>query len=198
MTKLHELIHSEIPKLEGWVSPERGCEMADLITKHRPQVCVEIGVFGARSIISQGMALYQNGSGKIYGIDPWRVDAALEGESGENAVWWKDRVDLHGIHKSAMEAIWRIGIDKQVVILRASSQNVVQLFPKIDHLFIDGNHTEVASCRDVTLYVPLVKTGGIVIFDDTDWPSTQKAVAILDKSCELLKDAMKYRIYRKK
>lgn len=198
MTKLHELIHQEIPKLEGWVSSQRGCEMADLIVQHKPEVCVEIGVFGGRSIIATGMALYQNGKGVVYGIDPWAIAPALEGESGENAIWWKERVDLHGIHKSCMEAIWRIGVDKQCIIIRNTSQNVVHLFPKIDHLFIDGNHTEVASCRDVTLYVPLVKPGGIIIFDDTDWPSTQKAIAILDKSCELLKDSGKDRIYRKR
>ena len=47
-------------------------------------------------------------------------------------------------------------------------------------------------------YVPLLKPGGILIFDDADWPSTQAALKLLDAQCDLLKDAGSYRIYKKK
>lgn len=35
-------------------------------------------------------------------------------------------------------------------------------------LFIDGDHTELGVKKDVELFCPLVRTGGIVVFDDFD------------------------------
>src|SRR5690348_13441140 len=104
-------------KLEGWTTPERGIEMAELIVEMKPKVVVEIGVFGGRSLIAQALAIRDNerrgyGKGMIYGIDPWKVDYALEGENVENQKWWKENVDLHGIHKGCMDAIWRLELDK--------------------------------------------------------------------------------------
>lgn len=194
---LHEQIKAEIPNLEGWVNWERGVEMADLIRKHKPIICVEIGVFGGRSLIAQALALRENGSGKIYGIDPWKKDAAFEGENDANKKWW-DSINLNDIHTGTMQAIWRLGLDDQAIVIRCTSMNAWFLFREgIDHLFVDGNHSEVSSCRDVELYVPLVKSGGIIIFDDTDWPSTQKAVKKMDETCRLIRDATTYRIYQK-
>lgn len=192
-------LHREVSKLEGWVSPERGVELFDLIVKEKPVICVEIGVFGGRSLISQAMGLRENGAGKIFGIDPWKTEAALEGENFENKEWWSKNVDLHGIHRGTMDAIWRLGLDPWAIVIRAKSQDTNFLFRNgIDWLFVDGNHSEISSVRDVTLYAPLVKKGGIVIFDDADWPSTQSALKLLDGQCELVKDAGGYRIYRKK
>ncbi len=192
-------IHAEVKKLEGWVSPERGVELCDLILEHKPIICVEIGVFGGRSLIAQAMALRSLGAGKIYGIDPWKTEAALEGENVANKEWWSKNVDLHGIHRGTMEAIWRLGLDEWAIVIRAKSQDCRWLFEGgVDWIFLDGNHSEVSSCRDVNNYVPLLKPGGILIFDDADWPSTQAALKLLDAQCDLLKDAGSYRIYKKK
>ena len=200
MSALHEEIKREIPRLEGWVSAERGIELADLIVANQPKVCVEIGVFGGRSLFSQAMALRQNGQGKVYGIDPWKLEAALEGEKDEvNRKWWSQNICLHDIHRGTLEALWRLKLDHWAVIVRAKAEDAAPLFSSgIDHLLIDGCHSEVSSVRDVTMYLPMVRAQGIVYFDDADWPSTQKAVAILDKACDLVRDAGNYRIYRKK
>ena len=192
-------LHREIKSLEGWVSPERGVELYDLIVQEKPVICVEIGVFGGRSLIAQAMALRSLGAGKIYGIDPWKTEAALEGENVANKEWWSKNVDLHGIHRGTMEAIWRLGLDEWAIVIRAKSQDCRWLFEGgVDWIFLDGNHSEVSSCRDVNNYVPLLKPGGILIFDDADWPSTQAALKLLDAQCDLLKDAGSYRIYKKK
>lgn len=195
---LHETIHLQIPKMHGWVSPERGCELADLIVQNRPGNCVEIGTFGGRSCISQALALKQNNYGVIYAIDPWRPEPAMAGENDANKKWWSE-VDLNDIHKSFVDYVWNVGVQDFVVPMRATSRLCANLFSRIriDMLVIDGNHSEESSLSDVQLYVPRVVPGGIVYFDDTDWPSTKKAVAMLDEKCELVKDAGTYRIYRK-
>lgn len=190
---------SMIPPImcEGWTTPERGIEMAELVLETKPETIVEIGCFGARSTIAMALALRENGKGKIYTIDPWKKEAALEGENQANQQWWNS-VDLHWIHKTAMEAIWRNGLDEYVIPIRTYSHLVASLFSSINLAVIDGNHSEVASCRDVQHYFPHVTVGGLVWFDDSDWPSTQKALEMLDSQCELIKNGGSYRIYKKR
>jgi predicted O-methyltransferase YrrM len=183
--------------MEGWLTPERGVEMAEAIFETQPKVVVELGVFGGRSLIAQAMALRESSGGVIYGVDPWRVEAALEGENEANRTWWSKDIDLEAIHRGAMNAVWQHNLDRWAVVIRAASQNVYQLFPKIDMLFIDGNHSEVASTRDVELYLPRVAKGAVVTIDDTDWPTTAHAVSLLDRACDLVKDGGSYRVYQK-
>lgn len=194
-----ELSNNPPVRTEGWMTPERGVELAELILEHKPETVVEIGVFGGRSLICQALALKELGRGKIYGIDPWKVEAALEGEGEANREWWSRNCDLHQIHKGAMETIWRLGLEEYAIIIRAKSQHCAMLFAGgIDLLGIDGNHSEIASTRDVKLYLPQVQEGGLVAFDDADWPTTQAALKLLDAQCDIIKDAGHYRIYRKR
>jgi hypothetical protein len=176
-------------KLEGWMTPERGLQIAELVLEHKPKVVVEIGVFGARSLFCIALALrHNNNGGQIYGIDPWEKGVALEGEqNGINRDWWTS-LDIEAIHQKAMQTIWTNNLDKWAVIIRSGSHHCHSLFTSIDMLNIDGNHNEFESCRDVELYVPKIKPGGFLWFDDSDWPSTQKALKIVEQTCTLIRD----------
>lgn len=46
----------------------------------------------------------------------------------------------------------------------------------IDILYIDGEHTPNAVCRDIALYLPLVRPGGAVIFDDYGHQEVKRGV----------------------
>lgn len=46
----------------------------------------------------------------------------------------------------------------------------------IDVLYIDGAHDSASVSRDTALYVPMVKPGGVVIFDDYAHPDVRRAV----------------------
>lgn len=182
---------------EGWTTPERGIEMAELVLETKPDTIVEIGCFGARSTIAMALALRENGKGKIYTIDPWKKEAALEGENQANQAWW-DKVDLNWIHNKAMEAIWRNGLDEYVVPIRAYSHHVHKLFWECQMLFLDGNHSEVSSCRDVNLYASSVRPNGYLWFDDSNWESTQKALIMIEElGLKQVKDGGSYRIYKR-
>lgn len=186
--------------LEGWVTPEQGINMAELIISEKPDVIVEIGVFGGRSLIAQALALRENNKGRIYGIDPWKVDAALEGENQDNQKWWRG-VDMHAIHRGCVEAIWRLNLDKYVRIIRSSSQECYVMFKggemRPDILFIDGNHSEIASCRDVQIYMNLVRPGGWIWMDDCNWPSTAAAQKMVLRDCAIRKDYGSYKLFQK-
>jgi predicted O-methyltransferase YrrM len=194
---LKSQIYAEINKLEGWTTPERACLFAEQIVKHRPMKCVEVGVFGGRSLIAQAMALEHNQKGVIYGVDPWRTINTLEGENSENQEWWK-KVNLHDIHKGCMEAIWRLGLEDRAVVLRCTGAQAQNLFPNwsLDSVFIDGNHSEVASVRDVRQWSEKLHGGGLLWMDDCDWPSTAAALKIVEDRFEKLSEFGALRLYR--
>ncbi len=199
---IEKAIREYFPHMDGWTTEERACEMAERILETKAKVIVDIGVFAGRSTIAMGFAARELGESIVYGIDPWRVDSAVEGDNVEaNARWWRENSNLEHMHQRTMECIWAHRLDKWVVILRAPSQYAVQLFPAIDFLNIDGCHTEVASCRDVELYIPRLRIGGYCVFDDCDWDSTQKALRLVEEQCDRVKTmsgANEARTYRKR
>jgi hypothetical protein len=196
---ISDAIHNYIPVMEGWTTPERACEMAERILETNAQVCVDIGVFAARSTIAMGFAARELGGSVVYGIDPWKIESAVEGDNvEENAKWWRENANLEQMHRQTMHSIWAHRLDPWVTIIRNASQYVSGLFPVIDFLNIDGCHTEVASCRDVLLYLPKLRSGGYLTFDDSGWASTQKALALISEYCELVNDTGDARTYRKK
>lgn len=196
-TPLHiqEAINHYVPTLHGWLLPERGCEMADAIFETKPKLCVELGVFGGRSLISQAFALRElNHGGVVVGIDPWRVEDALDGEKDEaNRNWWQNNIDIESIHRGAMKAIWDHRIEQWAVVVRAASQHAAPVFGEIGLLLIDANHSEVASMRDVEMWVPKVKSGGYIFADDNDWPSTRKAYEKLREMADVVRVGVEHR-----
>lgn len=174
--------------MEGWATPERCEEMATRIIETNARVCIDIGVFAARSTISMGFAARELGASHVYGIDPWKIESAVEGDNvEENARWWRESSNLEKMHTETMHAIWSHRLDPWVTIIRNGSQHVAQLFPVIDFINIDGCHTEVASCRDVNLYLPRLRSGGYLTFDDADWATTQPALKLIEEQCDLIK-----------
>jgi hypothetical protein len=124
--------------------------------------------------------------GRVYGIDPWTKAAALEGVNDEaNDKWWAS-LDLGAIYAAAADEIARQKVSEEVFLLKLTSVEAVPLFRKIDFLHVDGNHSELASCRDVDLYLPKVPEGGTVWMDDTNWATTQKAVRRVEECCRLV------------
>lgn len=193
-------IQKYIPLLGQWLEVDRACEMAELIIDTKPDVVVEIGTFRGQSLISQAFALRENNKGVIYGIDPWQVSYAVEGNNDpENDDWWRNKIDLELIHRECMQAIWDHHLEPWTVIIRAASHFAYRLFEyNIDILYIDGNHSEQASSRDVELYVPRVNQGGYVWLDDCQWQTLQKALGMVATMCDLVKDGGQYRLYKKR
>jgi hypothetical protein len=156
------LLLREIPKMNGWISPERAVQMYEIVLALQPEVIVEIGVFAGRSLIAQAIGLKENKHGRIYGIDPWKAQACLEGQSEQKHIDWWSAVNLHQIHNECVDSIWRFGVQSHVVLLQAGSQDCHQIIPQTDMMYIDGNHSEIASCRDVRLYLPKLKQNGFL------------------------------------
>lgn len=190
-------------QLHGWCPPEKAKELHDIVRTHQPTVCVEIGVFGGKSLIPMAEALRANAAGVVYGIDPWAQDAVQEAGAGgkDHSKWWS-KIDLEAIFADFTQAVVDRGLSEQVNVMRMTAMQAAGSFAadSIGVLHIDGNHSEATSVRDVRMWLPKVHPGGWIVMDDTgaSWPSTAKAVAILDAECDLVRDWGDWRVYRKR
>ncbi len=174
--------------------------MRNLIWKVKPSVCVEIGVFAGKSLINTALALKENQQGVVYGIDPWRKDVAIAATelAEEDPEFWA-KIDLDAVHYDCMRAIWQHEVEEYAVVIRAMSRDAWSLFPiaSVDILYIDGGHTEKASCDDAEWYLPCVKINGHIWMDDTNYDSLKKAIELVERECVLVKDFGHCRLYRK-
>ncbi len=179
--KVKQLSFRAMDVLEGWCTKKKASVLIDLVLMAQPETIVEIGVFGGKSLIPMAYALKENGRGKIYGIDPWEKEYSVVGWDDANKEWWEN-VDHEAILFGLQEKIEDFKLQNQIQLIRTTSE-LAQPIPNIDILHIDGNHSEETSVFDVTKWVPLVKRGGFIIFDDEDWNSTKKAQSLMEEYC---------------
>ena len=174
-------------QLTGWCSERKACILIDLILKSKAKKIVEIGVYGGQSLVPMACALKALGQGVVYGIDPWDNVAALERVmNADNKNYWAT-VPLSQIMQDLIQKIPEFNLENQIVLIKNTSAETPPI-EEIDILHIDGNHSEVTSFPDVLKWVPLVKSGGYIIFDDMTWYengtfTTAKAVEWLNTHC---------------
>jgi hypothetical protein len=189
-----------LPTLHGWCSIDKAKKLIEVIIDSQPEICVEIGVFGGSSLVPQILAIQHNKHGKVFGIDPWANDAALEEMIHEDHKKWWEELNLEDIYFGCKKNIATLGLEKFCILIRDKAENVASRFTdeSIGLLHIDGNHSEALSYKDATLYLPKVKSGGFIFFDDIWWTenqqvTTRKAIVYLLEHCtriDLLEDCM--------
>lgn len=195
----------EPPKLEGWCTKQKALKLQELIRSHKPQILVEIGVFGGASFLPCAIELknlcekdplYQP---KFYGIDPWDNHIATQGwdSNHENHKWWKV-VDLEKIKNDFLSCIQKYELESITSILQQPSTVAVSSFEdqSIGFIHIDGNHG-VHAIEDVRLWTPKVKDGGIIVFDDANWPENQLALQELEKWATCMDGPSEWKVFLK-
>lgn len=168
-------------ELEGWCSRDKASVLIDLILMMKPKMVVEIGVFGGKSLVPMAFALKEIGSGVAIGIDPWSSTESAVGMDGVNYDYWS-KLDHEQIYQGLVSKINKFGLNNHIMLIRETSEEAMPI-PDIELLHIDGNHSEETSLLDVYKWVPFVKKGGIIVFDDVNWKSTNKATQWLDEHC---------------
>lgn len=174
---------------DGWCTKQKASMLIDIILASKPKTVVEIGVWGGKSLIPMASILkYING--KIYGIDPWESAASVQGimHEGSRAFW--TFVDHEDVMRKLIQYIEDFRLTEQVELIRATSLDA-PIIENIDILHIDGNHSDETSYIDVTKWVPHVRKGGWIIFDDMNWTeqgmaTTRRAVEYLNTHCHKL------------
>jgi predicted O-methyltransferase YrrM len=123
----------------------------------RPTIVVEIGSARGWSACFIGMALKENGAGRLYAVDPHVLTT------------WNDSnsIDTYEIMNENMK---KFGLTDIVTIVRSFSHEAVSSVPKpIDVLFIDGDHSYEGVKSDWQCYAPHMREFGVVVFHDTMW-----------------------------
>lgn len=175
-------------ELDGWCDKQKAGILIDFVLAMKPDTIVEIGVYGGKSLVPMAIAQQATGKGIVYGIDPWDSLESIKGMDDINREWWQ-RLDHGAILRGLMMKIKQFGLQDQISLIKSTSKDAAPIYD-IDILHIDGNHSEETSYVDVTKWVPLVKSGGIIVLDDVTWFNVQtgqttqtKSVQWLNKHC---------------
>jgi predicted O-methyltransferase YrrM len=162
--------------IHGWCTREKATKLMKIITDMKPSLCVELGVFGGKSLLAIGLAAK---NARVIGIDAWSKPASLEGTNDPaNADWWA-QIDYDYFYKYTADLMKKNGLS--VELWRNKSNEVSKKFndESIDFLHQDSNHSEEITCEEVELYWNKVREKGIWVFDDINWPTTKKAQSLL-------------------
>jgi len=193
-------------EVHGWCSRQKASILIDLIMASEAKTIVEIGVWGGKSLLPMAYTLFaRREKGKIYGIDPWDNQASIEGASHESNIAFWSHVDHEEVLRHLTYVIQKRGLQDHVELIRATSADAAPIY-NIDLLHIDGNHSDATSYIDVTKWVPLVKKGGWIVFDDMNWfengvATTQRAIDYLNTHCHKIaeiNEACQWGIWYKK
>jgi predicted O-methyltransferase YrrM len=198
MRDLRGLIKKDSYDQGGWCLDGKRNLIHNLVKTTLSKNCIEIGVYKGSSLFSFAEVLEEIG-GKIVGIDPW----SFEMSKNEIPLFDKNQEDyfynelLKGqetfefIYKGVCEIIENNDLSKTVSLIRKPSQDVFNNFKNesIDIVHIDGNHNEMNASRDILLYLPLVKKGGYIIMDDSNWDSVRNSInKFLIPHCDLVEN----------
>jgi len=172
MTNIFQKLDQIVPELPGWGGAEKSKTLAAMVIALRPQISVEIGIYGGRTFFGLALAHAHIGVGSAWAIDPWSNQAASEGYEGGNLEFWQ-RVPLQKLFTDFEHKVFELSVKNVTVIHRKKSDDV-EPPDNIGILHVDGQHTEQA-VRDVNRFASKVHVGGIVVMDDTTWQNGSDA-----------------------
>ncbi|HEX2579775.1 MAG TPA: class I SAM-dependent methyltransferase [Rhabdochlamydiaceae bacterium] len=188
--ELKRQVCQELPSIQGWCSKEKALNFIDLVLEVRPEVCVDIGTFGGRSVLPVASALKFLDHGIVIAIDPWDKIEALRHmdpvEESDHMDWW-GKVSFNAIYASYLNLINKHNLGKYCRTIRATSEKAAPDVGTIDILYLDGNHSEVVSVKDVKLYLPKVRSGGYIWLNDSTWTQLQSSIELLQESCDVIR-----------
>jgi predicted O-methyltransferase YrrM len=205
MEELMKRIADLVPTLHGWCTVEKAQWLASRIVKQRYQDVAEIGVFGGRSLIPMALAMkFQYDArwapaGIVDGIDPYSNDVAeADEDDNENRAWWKS-IDLGVIRQAAMRAVKSQRVSAFVKFHACPSEQAIENYANfsLDMVHVDGSHNEKASVRDVNLWWPKLKDGGVMVMDDTDWKQLIAARSLVGSLGKIIHKNEKWEVYQK-
>lgn len=155
------------PTLAGWCVKEKAEVLASLVIGTRPELVVEIGIYGGSSAFPLALALKYVGRGLLIAIDPWDKQAALEVQTtqADRDHWMREDMEAH--YQNFMRLLKNYELGPFVKVERKKSDHV-GVPTKIDILNIDGGHSDQA-VKDAVRFAPHVVVGGYCLLDDLKW-----------------------------
>jgi predicted O-methyltransferase YrrM len=143
---------ADIPNLKKCLSSYIG---------HRTEF-LEIGSFEGRSTVWFLSEILTHPKSRITCVDWFRGSAEHKA----------DLIDVSGLEDRFTANITLTGSAYKVRKIIGRSQEVLRTLPLLtfDIAYIDGSHTASDVLEDAVLSFGLVKSGGLILFDDYEWP----------------------------
>jgi predicted O-methyltransferase YrrM len=178
----------------GWCSQIKSEAIVALILNTKPQVCVEVGVFGGASFLPIALTLQYMKSGKAYAIDSWSNKDCIKYMENDDAnrSWWS-KVNLNSVYDSFKKNLKSENLKKFGIIYYEDAVEASTRFANnsIEFLHWDGNHSFTGAQRELQAYLPKVKSGGYILVSDVMWNVGDanpilEATDILFETCEII------------
>lgn len=145
--------------MDIWIPRPEGELLYQLIRKTRPTQTIEIGLANGLSTLFITVALEHNGVGQHAAIDPF------QSSHGQN----------HGV-----KLVTAAGFESRLRVIEDYSHRALPDLERsgfsTQFAFIDGAHLFDAVISDFLCLHRLLDVGGLMAFDDADWPSVRKAL----------------------
>lgn len=146
------------------VSPGEGAFLQQLVAQLRPRVSLEVGLAYGVSALYLCDALAAVGAERHIVIDPNQI----AGEWGDS---WQG-VGLENLERAGHgELVAFHGEPSFRVLPRLEAEGT-----RLDFAFIDGWHTFDYTLLDFFYVDRMLRSGGLVVVDDAQWPSVRKAL----------------------
>ncbi|MGI8960844.1 MAG: class I SAM-dependent methyltransferase [Bryobacteraceae bacterium] len=149
-----------------------GLFLKDIIADLQPQVTLEIGMAYGISSLFILEALRQAGGAKHYAIDP------------NQATQWLN-IGVENIRRAEFGEMFELlQVPAHLGLATLEGRQV-----SVDFAFIDGYHTFDHTLCEFFLVDKLLKTGGVIVFDDANWPAIRKVCrfAVINRSYRVLR-----------
>ena len=176
-TFLEEVVQSVPLDFGGGSGSSKALVLADLIVALELREFVEIGVYKGRSLLPVATMFRILNQGTATGIDPWSAPEALQHDQHafdtDDANRWVEAQPWDEIYRGVEERIQQYSLQEHCRLLRMTSEEAAPQIPdgSVDMVHVDGNHDRAAVERDVELYLPKLKPGGVLVLDDATWDS---------------------------
>lgn len=197
--RVEEVLSTLPADVGGGSSLTKALVVGDLIVRHDVRTLVEIGVYRGRFLLPAAVVLRDLERGPAIGIDPYAAKEAAQRDLAadrpdvaETVEEWVASLDWDGLHRDVLAAIDAFELDAVCVVDRRPSEEAAADLnaQSIDLVHIDGNHDRRHVETDLELYLPKLRSGGLVVIDDLTWAGVSAAVAARSDQLELL-----YRLY---
>lgn len=197
---LRDRIEAAIGGLDGWCTVEKGVRLTELIEEANADLSVELGVFAGRSAIAMAIGHQIVGKGHVVAVDAWDVAAALDGANDpKNDEWWA-QIDMEAVYHRVVRAVDRLGLAPHCRIVRDYTERAAALLAdgSVAILHQDSNHSEKVSVAEIELWTPKLRPGGLWVMDDSNWPTMQRARALLmERGFAVIEDHGSWQVCRK-
>lgn len=177
----------------GGCTPFKGAVIGQLLIAQRAQVIVEIGVLHGRGALALATAARRVQGAHVWGVDPYAAGAYPDAGQGHPTLAseiadWVAVFDFDRCCSDMLGLMQRTGLADRFTLIREPSVRAAEQFSpgSVDVLHIDGDHSREAVAADVAAWLPRVRPGGIVVFDDCSWPAIVPSAAAVQVRAETL------------